>query len=319
MSSLLALSFPISFEQPLWLWLLVLVPIVIVVSMRALVALEPLRRFAAISIRCAVIVLLTACLAEPMYVKISDKLTVLFLMDRSDSVKGLQELQEEYIRGACDHNPHKDDLVGLIDFAADPFLQQLPMKGYHIMPGRLPDMENRDRTDVAAAIRLALAMFKDTAKRIVLLSDGNDNMGDVLAEAATAQAQGVAIDVVPLWYEHGNEVYVDRMVAPTNVEDGDMVPLRMLLHSEKATSGRIDIYHNGKLVPMSEDDYARVNLQPGNNPFSVKIPVHGGGPQRFEARFVADNPTRDDAIEGKQLRYGVLFRFRKKPSVTAEY
>ncbi len=308
MNTLLALTFPVSFEQPVWLWLLVLVPVVIAVSARTLIALEPLRRVLAIGARCLVVILLAVCLAEPMHVKSSDKLTVLFLMDRSDSVKGLQEMQEEYIRKACEDMPHKDDLVGLIDFATDPFLQQLPMKGgYHIKPGRLPDMENRDRTDVAAAIRLALAMFKDTAKRIVLLSDGNDNMGDVLAEAATAQAQGVAVDVVPLWYEHGNEVYVDRMVAPTNVEDGDMVPLRLLLHSEKATSGRIDIYHNGQLVNMSEDEYARVKLQPGNNPFSVKIPVHGGGPQRFEARFVADDPGHDDVIE--ENNYATAFSF----------
>ncbi len=58
---------------------------------------------------------------------------------------------------------------------------------------------NMDRTNVASAMRLAMAMFPhDTAKRIVLMSDGNDNMGDVLTEAQRAQADNVVIDVVPL-------------------------------------------------------------------------------------------------------------------------
>ncbi len=305
---MLALTLPVAFEQPLWLWLLLLVPVIATISVRTLAGLEPLRRATAIVLRCVLVAVLAACLAEPMFVRSTDKLTVLFLMDRSDSVKELQETQEEYIHAACETMKHADDRVGMIDFARNAYLQQLPMKGgYHIQPGRLPDIDNRDRTDIAAAIRLSLAMFEDTAKRIVLMSDGNDNMSDVLTEAAAAQAQGVSIDVVPLWYEHRNEVYVDRMVAPTNVEDGDMVPLRLLLHSERPTSGRIDIYHNGRLVKMTEEEYARVRLEAGNNPFSVKIPIRGGGPQRFEARFVPDDPQRDDSIE--ENNYATAFSF----------
>lgn len=170
---------PITFEQPQWLWLLLTLPVVIVVSLRALNALEPGRRFLAIALRCLVIALVAACLAQAQYVKSSDKLTVFFLMDRSDSVKGLQQAQEQYLHDVGETIEEPDDRVAMIDFARNAFIQQLPMKGgYLIPPGRLPEMEHRDRTDVAAAIRLAMAMFPpDSAKRIVLLSDGNDNMG----------------------------------------------------------------------------------------------------------------------------------------------
>jgi len=293
---LAAWTLPISFEQPVWLWLVLLAPVVAVVSWKTMRALEPARRILAIALRAIVLTLVAFCLAGIQYVKSSDKLTVFFLMDRSDSVKGLQETQETYLHDVGETIKNSEDRVGMIDFARGAFLQQLPMKGgYHIQPGRLPEMENRDRTNVAAAMRLAMAMFPaDSGKRIVLMSDGNDNMGDVLSEAAAAQAQGVTVDVVPLWYEHSNEVYFDRIVAPTNAEDGDLVPLRMLLHAEAPTSGRVDVYQNGKLVevPAGQD---RVNLQRGNNPFMLKLPVKGGGPQRFEARFIPDGGG--DSIE----------------------
>lgn len=303
---LAAWTLPISFDQPDWLWLLLFAPVVAVVSFKTMRALEPSRRILAIALRVVVLTLVAFCLADIQYVKASDKLTVIFLMDRSDSVKSLQDTQETYLQQVSKTIKQPDDRVGMIDFARSAFLQQLPMQGgYHIQPGRLPEMENRDRTNIAAAMRLAMAMFPaDSGKRIVLMSDGNDNMGDVLAEAAAAQSQGVTVDVVPLWYEHRNEVYFDRIVAPTNAEDGDLVPLRMLLHSEARTSGRIDIYHNGQLISLP-DDYSRVTLSPGNNPFVVKLPVKGGGPQRFEARFIPDDTG--DSIEENNVATAFTF------------
>jgi len=314
--SVLALILPLSVDQPVWLWLLLLVPIVAVVSWRALVALLPGRRALAIVVRCLVIIVLALCLADVTYVRTTDKLTVLFLMDRSDSVKDLQQVQEEYLAAVSSQiKGHPDDRFGLIDFASNAYLQQLPMHGgYHIPVGRLPEMDHRERTDVAAAIRLALAMFPhDSAKRIVLMSDGNDNMGNILTEAEGAQAAGVQIDVVPLWYEHRNEVFFDKMVAPTRVAEGDLVPLRMLLHAERSTRGRIDIYHNGRLVEMPEEN-STVTLKPGNNPFTVKIPIQGGGPQRFEARFVPADPDAGDSIEeNTPPHHSPLCRARAKP------
>ena len=58
-------------------------------------------------------------------------------------------------------------------------------------------------TDLGAAIKLALATFpEDTARRIVILSDGNENRGNALEQALAAKALGVAdrrpADRVPL-------------------------------------------------------------------------------------------------------------------------
>jgi uncharacterized membrane protein/Mg-chelatase subunit ChlD len=291
---------PIAVEKPLWLVLMALAPVVVAVSLRTLAPLEPVRRALAIIVRCLIVIVLALCLAEASYVKKSDKLTVFFLMDRSDSVKEQQQLQEEYIHAVCKDlsDPHRDrDLVGMIDFARNAFIQQMPMlHGYYIEPGRLPDMDRRDRTDIAAALRLSLAMFPgDSTKRIVLMTDGNDNMGDVLAEAKAAQAAGVVVDVVPLWYQHRNEVYFDRLVAPGKSEEGELMPLGMVVHSEGPAAGRIDVYVNGKLIQLPSD-YAHVTLQRGANPFVMKLPIHGAGAQRFEARFVPDDPARQDSI-----------------------
>ena len=290
-----ALASPFSFEEPRWLWLCMLVPVLVLVSLRSLAGLDPVRRVLAVTVRSLVIIVLAMTLARIVKVTRNDDLTVLFLMDRSNSVDKLQQEVEQYIYDAS-QNAKPDDRVGLIDFASGAYLEQLPMRGGYSdqLLGRLPAVPNPDRTDIASAIRLAMAMFPhDTGKRVVLISDGNDNMGDVRTEAQRARADGVVIDVVPLWYAHDNEIYFDRLMAPTYAEMGEQVPIRMLIHSRRRARGRIHLEHNGREVPLPEE-YSRVELEPGNNPFIIKLPVNSTGPQRFSAEFYPESEQMDE-------------------------
>lgn len=290
---MLAMSMPVEFNRPAWLFLCLLVPLIALISGRALTGLEPVRRWAAIAARCAVVVLVALCLADIQLVRRNDNLTVMFVMDRSHSVAALQDYQEEFVRTATAKVKPRDR-VGLVDFARNAYLQQLPMEGgYFIPPGRLPVMPNTDRTDVASGLRLAMAMFPaDTAKRIVLLSDGNDNMGDVLTESRRAKSDGIPIDIVPLRYQHRNEIYFDRMIAPTHAEQGEQLPLRMVLNTKQRASGTIAVFQNGKPVELPPEA-SKVALQPGDNTFFLKLPAQGDGAQTFEATFRPDDPSMD--------------------------
>ncbi len=292
--NLMAWSLPFSFEQPAWLWVCMLVPVLVIASLRSLAGLDPARRVLALVVRGVLVILLACCLAGVQRVQRNKDLTVMFLMDRSHSVQEQQEGQEEYLREVTTDIP-ADDRVGVIDFARGAFLEQLPMRGgYLIPPGRLPQMPDTDRTNVSAAMRLAMAMFPhDTAKRMVLLSDGNDNMGDVLAEARRAKASGVPVDVVPLWYRHRNEVFIERMIAPTYAEEGEQVPIRLVISStDRRVTGTVSIYHNGEMVAMPPED-ARVDLMPGRNTFFTKLIAGSTGAQRYEAVFRPDRETDD--------------------------
>jgi uncharacterized membrane protein/Mg-chelatase subunit ChlD len=291
--NLIALQLPFSFDHPRWLWLALLVPVIIAVSWRPLASLGPVRRAAAVGIRSIVILAIVATLAEIHHVRRNDDLTVMFLMDRSISARAHTDAQESYMETVC-KKIKPDDRVGVIDFAKLAFLEQLPMKGgYFLERGRLPEMSNPDRTDVAAAIRLSMAMFPhDTAKRIVLMSDGNDNMSDALEEARRAAADNIVIDVVPLWYATQREIYFDKMVAPSSAEVGEIVPIRMNVKSNTSGSGRIDIYHNDVKLDLPLE-MASKRIKPGNNSFVLKLPIESAGTQRFEARFVPDDASVD--------------------------
>lgn len=289
-----AMALPFGFDEPQWLWLALLTPVLVVASLRSLAGLSPIRRVAALAARVVVVLLLICCLAGVEFVRRTHDLTVIYLMDRSHSVEIMEAAQETFLLDSTEEVP-RDDRVGMIDFAGQAFLQQLPMRGgYFIRPGRLPEMPNKDRTDVGAAFRLAMAMFPhDSARRIVLMSDGNDNMGDALAEARRAAASGIPIDVVPLFYERPNEVYIERLIAPAYAEPGEQVELRMLVGSSKrAVSGTLSVYVNGELLELPPEA-SRIQVKPGRDLFVLKLPVESESTQSYEVVFRPDDEELD--------------------------
>ena len=63
------------------------------------------------------------------------------------------------------------------------------------IPDRIETMPDPEHTNLASAMKLAQASFpEDAAKRIVIVSDGNENMGNALDQArAAAQGQDVRL------------------------------------------------------------------------------------------------------------------------------
>ncbi|MEZ6085977.1 MAG: hypothetical protein R3E58_18975 [Phycisphaerae bacterium] len=118
----LALSCPLS-DRPAWLWLLLLIPVLAVVSWRRWSRFNQ-RDVLVIAVR-SLVILPAGLPVDVMYVRTTDKLTVFFLMDRSDSVKDLQEVQEQYLAAAVVSEQVKTipiDRVGMIDFATNAYL-----------------------------------------------------------------------------------------------------------------------------------------------------------------------------------------------------
>jgi len=99
-----------------------------------------------------------------------------------------------------------DDLAGVIVFGKEPKVESPPS----VNPPQLGGIENApdpEYSDYSAAIKLALASFpEDTARRLVIVGDGNDNRGNALEQALAAAGLKVQIDVLPIEYRYDKEV-----------------------------------------------------------------------------------------------------------------
>src|SRR5687767_9578301 len=92
------LGYKIDFDQPWFLLLLGLVPLVWIFSYRSLAGLGPYRRLFALAFRTCVLVLMTLALAGVQLQRVSDRVTVLYLLDQSESVPKLtREAMLQYV------------------------------------------------------------------------------------------------------------------------------------------------------------------------------------------------------------------------------
>ncbi len=76
----------LSFDHPWYLALLVLAPLLWVSSFRSLLGLGRFRRMMALGLRSAVVILIVLSLARAQWVRINDRVTVLYVLNQSLSI-----------------------------------------------------------------------------------------------------------------------------------------------------------------------------------------------------------------------------------------
>ena len=156
-------------------------------------------------------------LADVQLLRENRGLTVIYLLDQSASVPAEQrKAMLNYVVDEVEENrdDSQEDRASVIVFGREANIEVPPLDDDLPLYGRLETAANlrSDATNLEAAMKLAQATFpEDTAKRLVLVSDGNENLGRVENIAAKLSAEGVSIDVLPVRLSRRAEVAVERV------------------------------------------------------------------------------------------------------------
>jgi uncharacterized membrane protein len=237
-------------SSPFWLLLLLLIPVLILWSYRGLAGLGQTRRAIALGLRSCLVLFLACALAEVYLLHANDVTTVLFLWDRSLSmpeefdpgdtretpIDQAKKRQLDFINNAVAlrGTRHQRDQAGVIIFGRYPRLELPPASVPHFNLRKTSTSVDAGYTDIGAAIKLALACFPEgTGKRIVLVSDGNENLGKATEQARIAKQNGVEIDTVlaASGSRNQSEILVERIEAPPAAETDTRMPIRIVLRS----------------------------------------------------------------------------------------
>ncbi|MBT8484591.1 MAG: VWA domain-containing protein, partial [Phycisphaerae bacterium] len=265
---------PIRFDQPIWLALLLLLVPAILIAWRSRGGLSRAKVWTTLTLRTVLIATLALALAQPSWVRRGEGLTVTVLIDRSQSVPmALKTSALDFLTKAVEAKERREDRVAVVTIARDASITAMPDSYSAITVGA--DDGDPSATNLAAAVRLALAIMpNDTANRIVLASDGNETTDSVLAAAEIARANGVPIDVLPLEYEYPNEVLFERVVTPARAREGQTARVRMVLRSQTRTRGTVRLSMNGEPLDLNgaePGDGLAVELDPGPNALEQMI------------------------------------------------
>ncbi len=289
---------PIQFDKPLWLLLILLLVPVFLIGRRSIGGLSRLKATLVFALRSLVIVMLAVALAEPVWARRGEGVTVTLLLDRSNSVPHpLKRSSAEFLRRAVAAKDDPADRVAVVSIGRESAIAALPDRLSTVPDDQALDPADLTATNLADAVRIALALVPDdTANRLVLVSDGNETIGNILEAAEIAKANDIPIDVLALEYEHENEVIFERINAPARAREGQSLPIKLVLRSQGEASGTVQLTMNG--IPQDLDPEApgtglAITLKPGTEVIPLTVAVQDPGPVRFAATFEPDVGTSD--------------------------
>jgi uncharacterized membrane protein len=287
----------LSVFHPWLLALLALVPAAVWLGWTGRTGLSPRRRAVSSAVRAAVLACLVLAAAELQGVQTRDDLCVLFAVDLSRSIPPeFRAKLPAFLESTCKAMGPRDR-AGVIVFGRDAMIEEPPTRPLKI--AGFTSLIRRDQTDIAAALRLAMAAFPEGARRrIVLMTDGNENRGSALQEALAARAGEVQIDVVPFRYAYPEEALVESFTVPPEAKLGEPFEARAVVTASHDGPATLRVYRNRRL----EGELA-VALKAGKNVFPVTLKVPPGAQgidPRFNAFEVVLEAERDTLTENNR-------------------
>ncbi|MCZ6834491.1 MAG: VWA domain-containing protein [Planctomycetota bacterium] len=289
---------PIQFDRPGWLLMLLLIVPTYLLARRSIGGLSRAKATMTFAFRLFVILLLSVALAQPIWEKRGEGLTVTVILDRSLSIPlALQRSARDFLSKAIEapDTREPEDRVSIIVVAKDANIAAMPDR--YTAFDLTQDVADRTATNLASAVDLSLAIMPDdTANRIVLVSDGNETEDSVLEAAQVAMANKVPIDVLLIEYEHEKEVIFERIVAPARARIGQSANIKLVLRSQSTTTGTVFLTMDGEPLDLNPDDPSnglRVELEPGPKVIPITISLDDPGPVQFHATFEPDDLSTD--------------------------
>jgi uncharacterized membrane protein/Mg-chelatase subunit ChlD len=275
----------VTFDNPRALLLLILLPIFYLVGRFGVAYISRPVRTAAIAIRLVIAACLILAISEPVVHRNSDQLSVLYLVDRSASVEvnGSSAANSWLDQALAAAGPN--DRTGVIDFASNAVVRR--GLGSDQSLGVTTPIDP-SQSNLASALHLATTLFPaEGARRIIVLSDGQTNVGNSVSEARLDSTRQVHVDVVPIGPPPGfREVWIDSFVAPPAVRVGQGFDISAVVQSTVAGDASLRFLMDGQQISQGT-----VHLRGGANRFSINLASAPKGFHRLEADVSSPNDT----------------------------
>lgn len=287
-----------AFERPWFLLLLLLLPLIWYFSFGSLAGLGRVRRLFALSLRTTVFTLLVFALAKAQWQQKTDQLCVIYVLDQSESIPtDKRSFMMTFAARSVEKHRREKDQAGMVVFGGNAKIESPPYDG------PLPVIERAETgfnlrsesTSLEAALKLAKASFPEgTARRVVIISDGNENLGDARSMARSLADDGTGIDVVPVELLATSEVSVEKVVLPVDIRKSQDFEGRVVINndSDQPVKGKLQLVQRNMQRSTLIDD-PEITLDPGKNVFSFEHQIDQSAVYNIDAKFTPNDAQQD--------------------------
>ena len=284
-------------SNPLFFFLLGIIPILLIINRFTRIEAARWRRVGTLLLRLGAVLCLILALVGLQQKDQEDILSVVFLLDMSDSVpKTQQKAGIEQINTALDALK-PTDLFSVILFAGEAavsVLNQPKAAQAHLTEDILSGAEiDRASTNLAGAIQLGLNLptrGQAGKKRLVLLSDGIQNVGEVTDLLDLVRASEIEVFTLPLSSEREYEAWVRTLEIPSQVRADETFSVRAVVETTTDTEVQVRLYRND--TPVTEPQMKA--LKRGKQPIDFPQQISEENVYKYRVELSVDNSTGDN-------------------------
>jgi Ca-activated chloride channel family protein len=250
------------------------------------------QRILSVILRIGFVTLLAFGLSRLAQTETTKKVCTVFLVDVSESVPdaAIADAQAE-VQKALDEKP-KDDIVRIITFSARPRVVTLAddatkvpalerhdaieRRERHLKPSDHAKLGQDAATDIASALQLAYGLYPaGYLRRAVVISDGVQTDGDLLAESNRAREFGVRLFTEAYHRPVPGEVALRDLRVPDKVRVGEPFELHADIFSSREQTAKATLKQGEAINGL--DGVRTIDLKPGDNDVTFKSVVRVAG------------------------------------------
>ncbi len=284
-------------SSPLFFFLLGIIPILLIINRYTRIEAAQWRKVGTLLLRLGAVLCLILALVGLQQKDEEDILSVVFLLDVSDSVPTAQQKAgiEQINIALAALKP--TDLFSVILFAGGAAVSvpnQQKAAQPHLTEEILYSVEiDRTTTNLAGALQLGLSVPTSRQvgqKRLVLLSDGIQNAGEVDALLDLVQVSEIEVFTIPLSSEREYEVWVRELEIPSQVRSDEAFQVRAIVETTTDTEVQVRLYRND--LPVAEPQM-RV-LKRGKRSIDFPQQISEENIYKYRIELSVDNATGDN-------------------------
>lgn len=235
--------------------------------------------------RCIILMLLIFAFTDiTLHIKGKNVATV-FLLDLSDSVMDFKEEGIKFINESLKNIPSKNK-SGVVVFGENVEIDKfLDDKKEYLQVSSIPIVNS---TNIQEGIQSAVSLFpQGSSKRIVLITDGEENQGDMLKTLPLIKEGNIDLKVYKIDNGESNEVYVDEVKVPENINIGEEFSIITTIDSNIKTKATLTLFSG-----REKKGNQVVEIEKGRNTFVFKDIQNTGGFKGYRVTISADEDTQ---------------------------
>jgi Ca-activated chloride channel homolog len=236
-------------------------------------------------LRTAIFTLLILALAVPQILLPVKGENVIFLVDRSDSVRNGDNAALDWIEKSV-KSKDKEDAFSIVTMGKDAFLEKALAK-QKLSVTEFNTKVDGSETDIESGIQFAASILpKDSGGRVVLLSDGNETIGSSKEGAKLLKNRKIELDSVLMERAIQEDMSITDLEVPPSMYKGEEAQISLTIDSNSSKNAKVRISVNNQDV-LTEN----VAVKEGKNVYRFSYKVEETGMTVFKGEIATEHDT----------------------------